>query len=561
MKVMNLRIRLFWALLIFWSLSWAQPSAPPENWHHLNQAKDGYPGVNSEKLYTDLIKDAKGETVIVAVIDGGVDYTHEDLKEVMWVNEDEIPGNGIDDDKNGYVDDIHGWNFIGGKKGENVHHDNLEVTRLYKEYKGKFEDADVSKLSKKEKVQYEQWKEYETEVSEKREEMGQEAAFYGGIFEAFKALEKAIGKEEITVEDLENFQSDDPMLSRTAMVAINAMSSQGGSFSALLDDLEEAYDHFDSQLKYYYNPEFECRGIVGDHYEDPYERHYGNSDVKGPDAFHGTFVAGLIGAERNNDLGIDGIANDVRIMALRVVPDGDERDKDVANAIIYAVDNGAKVINMSFGKGYSPYKPAVDKAVKYARKKDVVLVHAAGNDGKENTNFNNFPNDRFEKKGLFGPQFADNWIEVGASTAQEGENLAADFSNYSAQHVDIFAPGAEVYSTDIDDKYKRSQGTSFSAPIVAGVAALLRSYFPDLTAEQVKAVILSSSSTPDLRVIKPGSDEKIAFSKLSLSGGLLDAYGAVRMAAETKGKNKRAGRYLGPYSTVSKGKAGDVVVP
>lgn len=548
---MKLKLRLLFFMLLVYGLAWAQPAEAPKNWFHLNQAADGYPGVSSDMLYNDLLKDSKGAPVIVAVIDGGVDYEHEDLDDVMWVNEDEIPGNGVDDDKNGYVDDIYGWNFIGGADGENVHYDNLEVTRLYRKYKDRYENVDREDLPKKEREQYDQWQEYEEEVTQKREEMEQQAALYGGIYEAVQNLKEKIGKKEITLEDVRNFETDDQLLQRSAMVVSNMMA-QGNSFESIIGDLEEAYDYFNSQYEYYYNPEFDSRHIVGDDYDDPTERYYGNPDVKGPDARHGTHVAGIIGAERHNDIGIDGVANNVKIMALRVVPDGDERDKDVANAIIYAVDNGAKVINMSFGKGYSPYKKVVDDAVKYARKKDVLLVHAAGNDGQQNFEDNNYPNDRFAKKGLFGPRYADNWIEVGAVNWKGGENIAADFSNYSADNVDVFAPGVDIYSTVPEDKYEALPGTSMASPMVAGVAAVLRSYFPDLSAEQVKEIIMESVEVQDQRVQKPGSEDMVPFSKLSMSGGILNAYQAVKMAAETKGKNKKYDRYFGPYSDVKK---------
>ena len=175
--------------------------------------------------------------------------------------------------------------------------------------------------------------------------------------------------------------------------------------------------------------------------------------------------------------------------------------------IRYAVDNGAAVINMSFGKGESPNKEVVDEAVKYALKNDVLLVHGSGNDAKEVTFANNFPNDRFDKKGLFAPRYAKNWLEVGASTFSEDENLVASFSNYSADKVDVFAPGVEIYSTVPDDKYKNLQGTSMASPYVAGLAALLRSYFPTLTAAQVKSIIMESSSKQKYRVINPENGE------------------------------------------------------
>jgi subtilisin family serine protease len=317
--------------------------------------------------------------------------------------------------------------------------------------------------------------------------------------------------------------------------------AEGGSFEDFAKVIEDGYDYLKERFEYNYNPDFDGRAKVDDNYADKTERYYGNNDVKGPDAFHGTHVAGIIAAERNNDLGMDGIAGPVKIMAIRTVPAGDERDKDVANAIYYAVDNGASVINMSFGKGYSPYKEVVDKAVKYAAKKDVLLVHAAGNDGQQVNSTNNFPTDKYARRGLFGPKHAPNWIEVGAANWEGGENLAASFSNYSPEYVDVFAPGTAIYSTAPDNEYENSQGTSMAAPVVAGVAAVLRAYFPDLTAEQVKEIISSSTDQPSAQmVIKPGTDEKVPFSELSVSGGVINVEKAVEKAIQTKGKKRKA---------------------
>ena len=519
----------------------AQQAATPQNWFHLDKEADGYPGVSTDKLYNGLLKGKKGKEVIVAVLDSGVDHLHEDLKDVMWVNEDEIPGNGIDDDNNGYIDDVNGWNFIGGKDGENVHHDNLEMTRLYAIYKKKFEGKDKASLSKKEKAEYKLYEEWGEVILKKREEAGPNAEMFGATLYAVEALQKAIDKDPISEKDVKEFSTTDPLLSAAKEYMLN-MFGYGESFESVLSIVSQLFEQSNSQANYHYNPDYDSRSIVGDNYDDPYEKGYGNNDVKGPDAHHGTHVAGLIGAQRNNGIGMDGIAQNVRIMSVRTVPDGDERDKDVANAIIYAVDNGASVINMSFGKGASPYKEAVDKAVKYAMKNDVLLIHAAGNDNKENQYDNNFPNDKFAKKGLFGPKYAKNWIEVGASTAYPNENLPASFSNYSRDIVDVFAPGLEMYSTVPENKYEMLQGTSMAAPVVAGVAAILRSYFPALTAQQVKDIIMESSSPFKEKVTKPGSDKLVPFSQLSVTGGVVNANQAVEMAMKTKGKKKNKTR-------------------
>ena len=310
---------------------------------------------------------------------------------------------------------------------------------------------------------------------------------------------------------------------------------------AVDEGLSGAIDYFTTQAEYHYNKEFDPRPIVGDDYDDPYQRDYGNNDFEGPDALHGTHVAGIIAAERNNEVGMNGVADMARIMTVRAVPDGDERDKDVAAAIVYAVDNGASIINMSFGKGYSWNKEIVDEAVKYAAKNDVLFVHAAGNSNQNNDITNNFPNDTYEKSGWFSKSSADNhWIEVGALGPALNENLPASFSNYGKEEVDLFAPGVAIYSTLPDNEYQNLQGTSMAAPVVAGVAALIRSYFPDLTAKQVKEILMESVTPIDLDVKKPGTEEIVPFSSLSVSGGALNAHQAVKLAMETKGKKKGA---------------------
>lgn len=521
----------------------AQESAP-KNWFNLSPA-DGVPGANTEKAYQELLKGRKGKEVVVAVIDSGVDYEHEDLRNVMWVNAGEIPGNGIDDDNNGYVDDVYGWNFLGNKKGENIAHDNLEVTRLYKLYSEQFEGKDPEGLSKKEKALYAKYEEYKEVVEEKRDGLEETAATYGAIAEAMGQIQEQLGEGEVTVERLDALEVDGPLMG-SALQITKALMGQGQTFESIVEDLNGYAEYLNGQYKYHYNPDFDPRPIINDDFSNPYDRDYGNSDVRGPDALHGTHVAGIIAAERGNDIGMDGVAADVRIMSVRAVPDGDERDKDVAAAIVYAVDNGASIINMSFGKGASPRKGLVDEAVRYAMKHDVLLVHAAGNDGKEVGGDNNFPTDRFEKRGflnLFGPKHAPNWLEVGALNWKGDESLAAPFSNYSSSYVDVFAPGMAMYATVPFDKYKDLQGTSMAAPVVAGVAAMLRSHFPDLTAEQVKDILMQSANKQRTRVIKPGSEEeKVPFSSLSVTGGILDAYEAVKLAEQTKGKKKGVSR-------------------
>lgn len=527
---------LFVALLVAQMSMIAQDSAP-KNWFHLDPATDNYPGINTKGTYQDLLKGRTSTTVVVAVIDSGVDYNHEDLKDIMWVNEDEIPNNGIDDDNNGYIDDINGWNFIGGKDG-NIVHDALEVTRLVGHYNKKFAGKDSTNISKKDRKKYKEYMRMKKDVDSERAKFEQQSMGFMVFANSLETLQKATGKKEFTMEDLKKIE-DNSDATKQAIEMIGSYMEKGYSAADLQEQVDGATDYFNTRINHYYNPDYNPRDIVGDDYSDSDQRNYGNNDVQGPGANHGTHVSGIIAAVRNNDIGLDGIADNVRIMSVRCVPDGDERDKDVANSIRYAVDNGAQIINMSFGKSESWDKDAVDRAVKYAQKNDVLLVHASGNDGSNNDLGRNFPNDKYAKKGWFRPKKSKVWIEVGALNWKGGENLAASFSNYGKENVDVFAPGTQIYSTVVGDKYDSYPGTSMAAPMVAGVAALLRSYFPELTAKQVKEIIMSTATPVKTKVIKPGTkDENVSFSELSVSGGSLNAYQAVKKAAITKGKKK-----------------------
>lgn len=531
-------------LLFCVNFGFTQTSAPA-NWFNLDLSRDHVPGVSTERAYDQLLKGKKSKTVIVAVLDSGVDYEHEDLKDIMWVNEDEIPGNGVDDDHNGYVDDVHGWNFLGNKSGENIQYDNLEVTRLYRKYQQMFDGKKPEELSKKDKALYKKYMEYGKVIEDKKTELEEEASTFVAIATGINALADEIGKEEITEEDLTEYESDNPLLNYVAQIIL-AQMSESRQFRQVQKDFNEYAEHLVAEYKYHYNLDFDPRPEVGDDFSDPYDRDYGNSDVRGPDALHGTHVSGIIGAKRDNGLGMNGVADNVRIMSVRTVPDGDERDKDVAAAIIYAVDNGASVINMSFGKGASPRKEIVDEAVRYAMDHDVLIVHAAGNDNKQISSENNFPTDKFEKRGgflgLFGPKYAENWIEVGAINWQDDESLVAPFSNYSPEYVDVFAPGMEIYSTTPFNEYENQQGTSMAAPVVTGVAAVIRSYFPDLTARQVKQVIMESAVRENKKVKEPGSDVLVPFSQLSVTGGIVNAYQAIQLASKMKGKKKKSSK-------------------
>jgi subtilisin family serine protease len=525
---------LAFSIILFISIpSIAQESGPAHDWFVKDPEADHVQGVSADKVYETLLKDQPSKTVTVAIIDSGIDINHEDLKDVIWTNEKEIPGNGIDDDKNGYVDDIHGWNFIGGKDGTNVDQDTYELTREYMRLKEKYANVQNGKVHKKQKEEYDNYLKIEDKFKRLKEKnattYGQFAALYLNFQKSVDTLKAVLKTDTLTMDKLMAYSPDDQVMMFAKGFVTNKMKIfAGASIDEALAQLKEGYNYFRVIVEYGYNEDFDSRQIVGDNIKDEYEKGYGNNDVTGPDALHGTHVAGIVAGNRKNDIGIRGIADNVRIMSVRAVPNGDERDKDVANAIIYAVDNGASVINMSFGKSFSPQKEAVDKAVKYAEKKGVLLVHAAGNDGEDIDKENNFPTRVY----LDGKE-AKNWIEIGATSFGTGSDFVASFSNYGKKGVDVFAPGVDIYSTIPGNKYEIEQGTSMAAPMVTGIAAVLMSYFPNLSATEVKDIIKKSTRKFDgLEVMKPGGKGKVEMTELSNTGGLVNVYEAVKMAKE-----------------------------
>lgn len=494
-----------------------------QRWSHLDLAKDSIPGMSVDKAYAELLKGKKGVKVIVGVVDSGVDIDHEDLKPVIWTNKKEIAGNGKDDDKNGFVDDVHGWNFLG-----DAVHETLEMTRIVK--KG----DDGSETYKRALAAYE--KKYNKALKDK-----QQVDF---LTATDQAIQKHLGKENYTIEDLNGIVTTDPDLNKSKMIMTRILTNAGPGFRS---EIEEYGKYVYGQLNYNLNKDFDGRKVLGDNPEDITKTKYGNNVVYGPDkeeALHGTHVAGIIAQVRGNGLGGDGVANNVEILSVRAVPDGDEYDKDIALAIRYAVDNGAKVINGSFGKSYSPQKKWVFDAIKYAEKRDVLFVHAAGNDG-DNIDLAdklNFPNDSEDNK----VEFASNVLTVGAINHHYGQGVVTEFSNYGSFNVDVFAPGDEIYATIPNNKYKYLQGTSMAAPNAAGVAALIRSYYPKLSAKQVKQILMDSgTSLPSMVILGKNlnpKEEPKAVSSIgsSKSAKMVNAYNALILAEQiSKSRSKK----------------------
>jgi len=512
-----------------------QPN-PAKNWQNECFEKDSVYGTCSDEALA-LLKE-KGLTstpVVVAVIDGGVDINHPALKDHIWVNPKEIPNNHIDDDHNGYVDDVHGWDFIGGKDSD-VKQDNLEVTRLYRELSKKYANTPATDVKKSDKAEYAKYLKVKTAFESKHNEYQKGHDNLVSFEDTINIIKKDLGKTDFTKDDLSGYNPSDSAMARAKRRMIRNFNRFGFIIEGVTADsienlLDKQVKYYDAFLKYQYNVNFDPRFIVGDNYADINQRYYGNNDVAGPTAHHGTHVSGIIAGMRTGNPGAqEGIADNVKIMAVRVVPDGDERDKDVANGIRYAVDNGAKVINMSFGKSFSYNKKAVDEAVKYAAAHDVLLVHAAGNENRDNDSVDNFPNRRYEGS----HKEAQDWLEVGAS---DSKGMPGSFSNYGIKTVDLYAPGVRVYSSVPDTGYAYASGTSMASPSAAGVAAIIREYFPKLKAKQVRKILMESVTKIDFKVPQPGHrTNMVSYSDLCISGGIINAYKAVQLAMKMTGK-------------------------
>lgn len=584
---MRLNLRLLFLFVLFINVGVQAQSKKvtlPSNWYNLDLAESGFFGISTEKTYNELLKNKPPkQKIVVAVIDGGTDINHEDLKDVLWTNEKEIPNNGIDDDGNGYIDDVHGWNFL-GKKGKNLTYDNLELVRIIRKYDEKYKSVIMTTvLDSVEKVEYNLYRRAQADFGKKYDDASSAFPFYQTIKKLMDSVAFIHHKDIPSLSDLDQYKADDEMEEYVLKIIKKGIRDEG-SVDKFYHEIKKGFHELDVMLTYNLEAKYDQRAeLVGDDYLNPNQRNYGNNDVIGPNADHGTHVSGIIAANRLNAIGINGVANHVSIMTIRVVPEGDERDKDVANAIRYAVDNGARIINMSFGKSYTWDKKVVDEAVKYAEQKGVLLIHAAGNDNQNNDIEENYPtkyfdseeaqeyarknkvksltdfikpqpddrsqNDRMRQFGMNSPYnkpiiapvdtlkfklpHANNWIEVGASAYKLDGDLKASFSNYGKYTVDVFAPGFMINSTVPLSKYEEFDGTSMAAPVVSGLAALILSYHPQFTPVQVKDIILKSVVKVDRKVsYKNERDEtiRVSFSELCRSGGVVNAYSALKLA-------------------------------
>lgn len=503
-----------------------------QGWGGADLVADTVPGMSVQKAYDEIIKNHTGKTVIVGVIDSGVDIDHEDLKSVIWVNAKEKPNNGRDDDDNGYVDDINGWNFLGDAVEEN-----MEYVRIYRRLRPKYQSIPASSVSAENREEFQLYKraqaEYEKEYNETLGMKNQYEGILQQVKVAHDAVSSKLGTEDYTRSELRAMEATTEEMQQYKGFLIQVMANVGESIPEAISQLNEAIEYFSGRLNTHFNLELNGRAVVGDDPNNINDTDYGNNDVTGPDPEkkdikHGTHVAGIIAAQRNNNIGINGVANNVLIMSIRAVPDGDEYDKDIALAIRYAVDNGAKVINTSFGKYFSTHPEWVNDAIRYAADNDVLIVNAAGNDAIDLDQVNVYPNDQRVESPT---EFVDNFLTVGALNYTYGSNLVASFSNYGKRSVDVFAPGTQIWSTTPNDQYEFLQGTSMAAPAVAGVAAIIRSFYPKLTAPQVKQIIMDSGLSSTATVVIGGNPSNTKkFTELSTSGKMVNLYNALIMA-------------------------------
>lgn len=505
-------------------------------WYHKDFSATNVYGVNTQNAYKYLeSKGLKPKTVVVGVLDSGVEVDHPGLINNMWKNPNEVPSNGIDDDGNGYIDDVHGWNFMGSKKGD-IDVDNMEVTRVVKQYKPLFEGPDSTENKANQAKMPEEFEMYmkSKEIFNKKlMEAQQGNQLYTKIQSLIPNMVKMLNGKPLVKENLAGIKpsNQDDMMALQVLLNLSADPTLGGKPAAeveanLKEQMKEALDYYGPQATKQYNLDFDPRAeLVGDNYENYAEKNYGNNNYEGPDAEHGTHVAGIIaGYPQGNEVQY-GVAHKVaKIMTVRTVPNGDERDKDVANSIRYAVDNGAKILNMSFGKPVSPGKQHVWDAFEYAESKGVLLVKAAGNENEDISEHTYYPTN-FKNPADEKPAFT-NMIVVGANT-KDPDFLRASFSNFNGKMVDIFAPGDEIYAPVPDGKYKYNQGTSMASPMVAGAAAVLLAYMPNLTPAQIIESLVNTANKSTINAMLP-TNANNRFDLISRAGGVMD----LRKAAE-----------------------------
>ncbi len=503
-------------------------------WHWKDLEKDGVHGVSlfkAQQLLTDL--KLKPTPIIIAILDGGIDTAHLQIKPLLWNNPKEIPGNALDDDQNGYIDDVHGWNFLGNAAGENINKASDEKSRIYHRYKNEFKQDKIDSVSwdAKKKQDFYSWQQAAAEIVFSEDDaanlsfikMARNAVVKMGLI-----LIREIEDTNFTTEQLEAYQPIGKLTADTKISYLRTMQALGidrmSGHHSIVEDLNDYIAGKDqSAVSIDTPPEDLRKKITQDQYENFNDQYYGNNNITGPNAKHGTHVAGLAAGIVDTNFTKSNFSNPIQIMGVRVVPDGDEYDKDVALGIRYAVNNGAKVINMSFGKSFSPEQAWVDSAIRYAASKDVLIIHSAGNESYDLNNKSVYPS---PYSNVFKDK-ASNMITVGASSDPViAESILTDFSNYGNKIVDVLSPGNKIFSSLPNQAFGFLNGTSMSAPILSHIAALVRAYFPKLSATEVKAILLQSNWKPndsDALFPIPQTDQSIKLTDISVEGGIINA--------------------------------------
>ena len=517
--------------------AWGQAT---QFWHWKDLAKDGVHGVSLTEAHQKLTALKLTPTpIVIAVLDGGIDTSHPQIKPFLWKNAKEIPGNQLDDDKNGYVDDYYGWNFLGNAHGVNINKAAAEKSRVYHRYKKEFNQAalDSSQWNQEKKKTYFTWKQAAAEMIFSEEDAANLSFIKmakNAVLKMGAVLIKEIEDTNFTAEQLEPFQPMGKIAADTKISYLRTLQALGidksMGYSTILNDLSDYITGKEqSSLALENEPEDLRKTIIQDRYDNFKDQFYGNMDIMGPNARHGTHVAGL--AIGITDTAATSFNNPIRIMGLRVVPDGDEYDKDIALGIRYAVNNGAKVINMSFGKSFSPEQAWVDSAIRYALSKDVLIIHSAGNESYDLNIKTVYPS----PYSTFFKDKAANMLTVGASSDPLiGESLLTDFSNYGNQVVDLLSPGYKIYSSLPSPRFGFQNGTSMAAPIVSHIAGLVRAYFPKLTAVEVKNILLQSCwkpNDPNSQFAIPQKEQTSTLSNIAAEGGIINAALSIQNAA------------------------------
>lgn len=504
-----------------------------KNWQSLDIQKDSIPGISLDRLYNEKFTKKRLKPIIVAVIDSYIDVEHEDLENQIWVNKNEIPNNNIDDDSNCYIDDINGWNFLGNTKGQSTFRLNYDATRRLRRLLYKNIDTTNFKSNKIDSLEFKNIQTSLSKAKKKNKLKLEDSKYYQEAYiSSFKRMNEIFKNKKYSLVQVDSlfkareFDADDDLYYDIYFARDFLKTNNNKAWIDLFKEKVEG------ELTTSLNPLFNENDIIQDIETDITDKNYGNNQISkySNKTWHSTMMSGMIVADRENNIGIKGFGNHIKVMPLVVSSaSGNNRDKDIALAIEYAVNNGAKVINMSFGKSLPIYPEWVQNALKYAEEKDVLVVVSAGNSSENLDNVFSYPNDYFNVDDE--NEYIENLMIVGGVSHSINEEFMYQFSNFGKKNVDIMAPATDIWCLDPLRKYAMDDGTSFSAAITSGAATLIRSHYPNLTAKQVKDIILESGIKYDIEVIIPGTtDKKVRFSELSKSGSVLNVYNAMLLA-------------------------------